>query len=64
MVSKFVCLEFFLDFSTWKCTYDGRSNTLNDDLNVEHRKVIAYMRMWMDPTLHEQIYDETKTDVV
>ena len=38
------------------------SDTLDDDL--EHRKVIAYMRMWMDPTLHEHIYDETKAYVV
>ena len=23
-----------------------------------------YMRRWMDPTLHEHIYDETKADIV
>ena len=40
------------------------SDTLDDDWDVEHRKVIAYMRIWMDPTLHEHIYDETKVDVV
>ena len=40
------------------------SDTLDDDWGVEHRKAIAYMRRWLDPTLHEQIYDETKTNVV
>ena len=40
------------------------SNTLDDDWDMEHRKVIAYMRRWMDPTLHEHIYDETKAYVV
>ena len=40
------------------------SDTLDDDWDVEHRKAIAYMRRWMDPTLHEHIYDETKADVV
>ena len=40
------------------------SNSLDDDWDVEHRKSIAYMRRWMDPTLHEHIYDETKAEVV
>ena len=40
------------------------SDTLDDDWDVEHRKVIAYMRRWMDSTLHEHIYDETKVNVV
>ena len=40
------------------------SNTLDEDWDVEHRKTIAYMRRWIDPTLHEHIYDETKADVV
>ena len=39
-------------------------DTLDDDWDLEHRKSIAYMRMWMDQTLHEHIYDETKTDAV
>ena len=40
------------------------SDTLDDDWDVEHRKVIACMRIGMDPTLLEHIYDETKADVV
>ena len=40
------------------------SDAPDDDWDVEHRKAIAYMRRWMDPTLHEHIYDETKADVV
>ena len=40
------------------------SDTLDDDRDMEHRKAIAYMRRWMDPTLHEHIYDETKANVV
>ena len=40
------------------------SDTLDDDWDVEHRKTIAYMRRWMDQTLHEHISDETKADVV
>ena len=40
------------------------SHTLDDDWDVEHRKAIAYMRRWMDSTLHEHIFDETKADVV
>ena len=36
----------------------------DEDWDVEHRKVIAYMRMWMDPTLHEHIYDEIKACIV
>ena len=39
-------------------------DTLDDDWDVEPRKAITYMKMWMDPTLHEHIYDETKADVV
>ena len=39
------------------------SNTIDDDWDVEHRKVIAYMRRWMDQTQHEHISDETKADV-
>ena len=31
---------------------------------LEHRKFIAYMRRWMDPTLYEHISDETKANVV
>ena len=33
------------------------SYTLDDGWDMEHRKVIAYMRMSMDPTLHEHIYN-------
>ena len=40
------------------------SDTLDDDWDVKHRKSIAYMRRWKDPTLHEHIYDEMKADVV
>ena len=40
------------------------SDTLDDDWDVEHRKTIAYMRRWMNRTLHEHISDETKADVV
>ena len=40
------------------------SYTLDDDWDVEHRKTIAYIRRWMDPSLHEYIYDETKAYVV
>ena len=40
------------------------SNTLDDDWDMEHRKTIAYMRRWIDSTLHEHIYDETKAYVV
>ena len=39
------------------------SDTLDDDWDVEHRKAIAYMRKWIYPTLHEHIYDETKSYV-
>ena len=39
-------------------------DTLDDDWDVEDRKTIAYMRRWMDPTLHEHIYDETKADAI
>ena len=67
-----------MNYSTWKrmmeyflyCKYlykpirlkEKPLDTVDDDL--EHRKVVAYMRMWMDPTLHEHIYDEMKADVV
>ena len=69
-----------MNYSTWKCMMEDLlyckdlynpirlkekpSDTLDDDWDVEHRKAIAYMRRWMDPTLHEHIYDETKADVV
>ena len=36
---------------------------LDENCDIEHRKVIAYMRRWMNPTLHEHIYDEMKADV-
>ena len=36
---------------------------INDDWDVEHRKVIAYMIRWMDLTLYEHIFYETKADV-
>ena len=39
-------------------------DSLDEDWDIKHRKVIAYMRRCMDPTLHEHIYDETKADVV
>ena len=69
-----------MNYSTWKCMMEDLLyckdlykpiqlqekplNTLDDDWDVEHRKTIVYMRRWMDPTLHEHIYDETKVDVV
>ena len=69
-----------LNYSTWKCMMEDflyckdlykpnrlkekPYDTLDDDWDLEHRKAIAYMRRWMDQTLHEQIYDETKTDAV
>ena len=69
-----------LNYSTWKLMMENLlyckdlykpvrlkekpSNTLDEDWDVKHRKVIAYMSEWMDPTLHEHIYDETKADVV
>ena len=40
------------------------SDTLDEDWDTEHGKVIAYLRRWMNPTLHEHIYDEKKTNVV
>ena len=40
------------------------SNMLDEDWDIEYRQTIAYMRMWMDQTLHEYIYDKTKADVV
>ena len=40
------------------------SDMLDEDWDVEHRKVIGYIRMWMNPNLHEHIFDETKTYVV
>ena len=40
------------------------SDILDDDQDMEHRKAIAYMRRWMDQTLYEHIYDETKANVV
>ena len=40
------------------------SDMLNKDWDIEHRKVTAYMRRWMDITLHEYISDETKAYVV
>ena len=39
-------------------------DTLDDDWDLEHRKSITYVRRWIDQTLQEHIYDETKTDVV
>ena len=39
-------------------------DTLDDDWDVEHRKDIAHMRRWMDPTLHEHISDEMNADLV
>ena len=68
------------NYSTWKCMMEDflyckylyRPNrlkekpydTLDDDWDLEHRKAIAYLRRWMDQTLHEHIYDETKTNAV
>ena len=40
------------------------SDKLAENWDVEHRKFISYMKRWMNPTLHEHIYDETKIDVV
>ena len=40
------------------------SDTLDEDCDVENRKAISYMRRWMNPTLCEHIYDETKAYVV
>ena len=69
-----------MNYSTWKrmiedflyCNYlyklirlkEKPSDTLDDDWDIEHRKVIAYIRRWMDPTVHEHIYDATEVDVV
>ena len=39
-------------------------DTLDDNWDVKHKKSIAYMRRWMDPTVYEHIYDETKVDAV
>ena len=39
-------------------------DTLDDDWDVEHRKDIAHMRRWMDPSLHEHISDEMNADLV
>ena len=43
---------------------ENPSNLLDEDWDVEHRKVIAYMRRWVDPTLNEHIFYETKAYVV
>ena len=69
-----------LNYSTWKCMMEDflfckdlyksirlkekPSDTHDDDWDVEHRKVIDYIRRLMDPTLYEYISDETKADVV
>ena len=68
-----------MNYSTWKRMMDllycknlykpirlkeNPSDILDDDRDVEHRKAIAYMRRWMDQTLYEHIYDETKANVV
>ena len=69
-----------LNYSTWKRMVEDflyckelykpirlkekPSDTLDDDWDIEHGKFIAYMRRWMDSTLYEHIYDETKTEVV
>ena len=69
-----------LIFSTWKHTMEDflyckdlykpirlaekPSDILDEDWDVEHRKVIAYMRRWMNANLNKHIYDGTKEDVV
>ena len=60
-----------LNYSTWKRMMEDLfyckdlyklirlkekpSDTLDEDCDVEHRKIITYMRRWINPTLHEHI---------
>ena len=60
MEEFFYCKDLYKPIRWKKKPYD----TLDDDWDMERRKVIAYMRRWVDPSLHAQIYDETKVDVV
>ena len=47
------CKDLYKPIRLKEKPYDA----LDEDWDIEHRKVIAYMRRWINPTPHEHISD-------